>query len=85
MDPPWRSRKLAARLGLTFPLLSDPGLKIIDAYGVQDPGNETAWPAVYVLAPSGRIVWRHLSETYKRRPPAATLDAALDATVRARP
>jgi peroxiredoxin len=61
------TRELARDLELPFPLVSDPGLKLIRAYGVEDPANEIAWPAIYIVV-DGKVTWRHVVENYKQRP-----------------
>ena len=40
---------LRKRLSLTFPLLSDPALTAIRAYGVEDVGNDISLPATIVV------------------------------------
>jgi peroxiredoxin len=75
VDSLQRSQVLARRLHITFPLLADPDLVAVRGYGVEDAQNEIAWPAVFVVAKSGRIAWRSLSETYRiqDRPASATI------------
>ncbi len=68
VDPPETSKELAARLGVTFPLLSDQELATIRAFGVEDAENSIAWPAIFIVAPDGTVRWRSLAETYKERP-----------------
>jgi peroxiredoxin len=77
VDSPVESRALAERLGLSFPLLSDPDLKAIRAYGVEDAENGIAWPAIFIVGADGRIRWRSLAETYTVRPASAVLLEAL--------
>lgn len=73
------SRALIAKLGLEFPLLVDEHLVAIRAWGVTDEPNEIAWPAVFLIDANGKVVWRSLSETYKKRPGATELRDAVDA------
>ena len=72
------SQALAEREKLSFPLLSDPDRTVIKAFGLDDPGNEIAWPAVYVLARDGTVVWRAFLDSYKERPPVSDILAAVD-------
>lgn len=58
-------RTYAQELGLTFPLLADPEREVIRAWGVEDPANRTAWPAIFLVSTQGTIVWRSLATTYK--------------------
>jgi peroxiredoxin len=71
VDPGTESLRLAGRYGFEFPLLSDPGLSTIDAYGVRhrDGGldGDIARPAIFILDREGRIVWRQLTENWRVR------------------
>lgn len=62
------ARELATKLELGFPVLSDGERTAMQAFGVEDPANQTAWPALFVLGPGGRVIKRSLLETYKERP-----------------
>lgn len=77
MDSLADSQALAGRLGLTYPLASDPELRVIRSYGVEMSGKAIALPATFVLQKgSGRIVYRHIGETIFDRPAVkAILDA----------
>ncbi|MBI4511628.1 MAG: peroxiredoxin family protein [Deltaproteobacteria bacterium] len=76
VDPPDVTKKLAGDLGLAFPVLSDPQLSVIRAYGVEDGEKGIAWPSIFVIDGNGRIAWRSLAETYKVRPvPVLILEA----------
>jgi len=74
VDGPEASRRLAERLRLGFPLLSDPEKRAIRAYGVEEtktiegypPG--IARPAVFVIDRSGRVRFKHISRDYADRP-----------------
>lgn len=68
VDGVGQTRPLAKRLGLTFPLLSDTTRATTKAWGVLDPGNDVAWPAIFVIGPDRKVKWRSLVETYKVRP-----------------
>jgi thioredoxin-dependent peroxiredoxin len=71
-----RSQALVKRLGLHFPILSDPTGDMIRSYGVWHAANRIALPAIFVIAPDGRIAWRKVAETVIDRP---TEDEILDA------
>ena len=62
------SRKLTGRLGLRFPLLSDPGLRVIAAYGVAMAGRPIAVPAVFVVDRDRKILHRHIGTSVTDRP-----------------
>ncbi len=72
-----RSRALAKKPGLTFPLLADPTRKTIVAWGLEDRVNETAWPGTFVIDRTRRIRWRNVSRTYPERPRIADLVTAI--------
>lgn len=79
VDPPAASEHLAGSLGLTFPILSDPGHGVIDGFGVFDHENEIAWPAMFTIERDRKISWRWLGDDYKIRPTTIEVLAVLDA------
>jgi peroxiredoxin len=62
---------LARAQGLSFPLLSDPRLEAIDAYGLRHAGGglegDIARPAVFIVDREGRIAWRDLTDDWRVR------------------
>ncbi len=84
VDPVARSQDLAKDLHLGFPLLSDPEMRAIRAYGVADEGNGIAWPAEFLVAKGGRIVWRATAQSVAKRPSANDILHAFDAAQPAR-
>ena len=70
-DQPADLEKLARRKDIEFPLLADPQLMAIDAYGLRHPnggpGGDVARPATFILDPEGRIVWRNLTDNWRVR------------------
>lgn len=66
-------------LGLTFTVLPDPDLSAIRAFGVLDERLGTAWPATFIVGRTGKVVWRSLEDSYKKRPAAAAVVEALAA------
>lgn len=77
VDPVANNRVLADKLGVTFPILSDPRATTIRAYGVYDAENEIAWPAVFVVGKDGTIEKRWLAEDYKIRITTAEMISGL--------
>ena len=70
---------MVAKLGLPFPLLSDPDRsRAIHPYGVTDERDERniARPATVVVGPSGEEAWRVEGRDFADRP---TDEAVLDA------
>ena len=70
---------------VNYAMLSDPGHKVIDAYGLHDPAYDGTkfdgipHPTVYVIDKNGRIAWAKVETDYKVRPSNADIRAALDA------
>ena len=79
VDDPQESRMLRGMLKLEFPLLADDGGKVAEAYGVLMVREAIAIPSVFVVAPDGRITWRHVGETVPDRPTPEKVLMALDA------
>lgn len=63
-----------------FPFLSDPGHRVIDRYGLLNPGGR-GWPhpTVYVIDRSGTVRWKFTEVNYKVRPTNAMILEALAA------
>ncbi len=61
-----------------FPLLSDPGHKVIDRYGLLNPGSP-GWPhpATYVIDRNGIVRWKFVEVDYRVRPTNEQVVAAL--------
>jgi len=79
-DSPATNAAASAKLGLTFPLLSDPGSKVIDAYGIrnQDAKGRAAGvphPTVFILDQQGVIRVKLMRDGYKERPESAEIIA----------
>ena len=68
VDSPEKNKKLSEKLKLNFPVLSDNGHKVIDAYSILDPGGQISRAAVFVLDKKGVVRWLQVSDDYKIRP-----------------
>jgi peroxiredoxin len=73
-DEPAILRTVAARMGLTFPLLSDAGSRTIDAYGIRNHeatgrADGIPHPATFVLDRAGTIRAKLMHDTPQTRPP----------------
>lgn len=91
IDPPDVSKDFARKIAtdgkgeINFPILSDPGHKTIDAYGLRDTaydGQEFAGiphPAVYVIDKTGKVSWAKIESSYRERPTVLEIRQALDA------
>jgi peroxiredoxin len=69
---------------VTFPLLSDPGSRVIGRYALRDEAysgkkeNGIPHPAVFVLDAKGRIRWMKIETDFRERPSNADIAAAID-------
>lgn len=84
-DSPTELAAFAAKRGIGYALLSDPGSRTIDAFGLRDadyaPGSYAHGvprPMIFVLSPSGKVNARLNEAGYKSRPPVASVLAAVD-------
>lgn len=85
VDTPEESARLAAGLGLGFPILSDVERRAIHDWGLvheggRPGGGAIARPAIYIVEPDGRISWRSLTENYRVRVRPEQVLAALAET-----
>lgn len=70
------SKAFAASNHVPFPLLQDTAAEVAAHYGVRMANQEIAIPSIFVIAPDGRIMWRHVGEYVPDRPaPEAVLEA----------
>lgn len=81
--------ELARAAGLTFPILSDPELRMIDAYGLRHvaghDGKDIALSASVLIDGDGIVRWTSITRNVRLRPDAADVLAAIDALGAARP
>ena len=85
IDPAMRSKQLREKIAkdgkgeISFPLLSDPGHKTIDQYGLYDPAytdknfDGIPHPAVYLLDKNRKVVWAKVEADYRKRPTVAEI------------
>ena len=71
------SAKFKARTKTPFPLLSDPELEAVKAWGVAMDGADIAVPTVYIINKRG-IIWSRQSETQFDRPTIAKMREQVD-------
>ena len=72
VDPVESSRMLAEKVGLTFPLLSDPEKKVIRPYDLLHlragpKGTDIARPAEFLIRPDGRVKWVNMTDDVRVR------------------
>jgi len=77
IDPIEKSQAVAKKLDLHYPILADTTGETIRAFGVAHAGKPFALPAVFVVAPDGRIAWRRIGETVGDRPSEDDVLAAI--------
>lgn len=62
VDPPETNREHLAKVGWTFPVLSDPNAEAIRRYDLVHA--DISRPAEFLIDPSGTVRWRDLTESY---------------------
>ncbi len=72
VDSPEDGAALKKKLGLEFPLLSDPDRRVVDLYGVRHPsgspeGGDIARPATFLLDSKGVVRWRDFTDNWRIR------------------
>lgn len=68
VDSSEKNKKLSEKLNLSFPILTDDGHKIIDAYSVLDTSGKISKAAVFILDKKGIVRWQYIADDYKIRP-----------------
>jgi peroxiredoxin len=81
-DAPATNATAAAKLALTFPLLSDTGSKTIDAYGIRNReatgrAEGIPHPVVYILDQHGVIRVKLMRDSYRDRPESEEIIAGV--------
>lgn len=77
------SRALAEKIGIPFPLLSDPGAAVANRYGIGVAGDEMAIPSTLVVLPDRTIYWKKVGETVSDRPAVRIVLEQVDAALAA--
>lgn len=79
VDSHWTNRAFAAKLGVTFPLLSDWKREASHAYGVFLPDAGYSARASFLVGKQGRVLWREVGEFDGGMAAIPSIDAALAA------
>lgn len=79
-DSPATNAIAAAKLGLTFPLLSDHGSKVIDAYGIRNHeatgrADGIPHPVLFLLDQKGVIRVKLMRDGFRERPESSEIIA----------
>jgi peroxiredoxin len=90
VDDPATTKEFADKIArdgkgpIRFPMLSDPGHRTIDAYGVYDPAysgdrfDGIPHPAIFILDKKRKIVWAKVEADYRKRPGNAEIRSELE-------
>jgi peroxiredoxin len=82
VDDPETNAALARDAGLAFPILSDPTLQTIDAYGLRHvaahEGHDVAHSASVLVDGAGVVRWTFVTRNVRVRPTPAQVLAAID-------
>ncbi|MBN2358328.1 MAG: peroxiredoxin family protein [Deltaproteobacteria bacterium] len=78
VDPSERSRELHRKLRLPFPILADPELAAIRAYGIEDTELAISRPAFFLVRPDGSIAWEYVGDARTDRPDIEMLLTQID-------
>ena len=80
MDPPSRNAAMVEKLGLPFPLLSDPRGDLIKSLGLWNGGEGVSEPAILVVDGAGTLRHRYSGGSdFSARPPTDALLQTLGA------
>lgn len=64
IDTQEQASRIAQQFGLTFPILSDPGMQVIQRYGLKGEGMKMADLGYVVIDRTGRIVARRTDREF---------------------
>ncbi|MEO7658916.1 MAG: redoxin domain-containing protein, partial [Pyrinomonadaceae bacterium] len=90
IDTPEESRNFLENIAadgngsVKFDLLSDPGHRVIDGYGLRDHDYDgqkfegLPHPSIYLIDKNGRVAWAKIEDDYQKRPTKDELRAAID-------
>ena len=86
VDDPATNATLARDAALAYPILSDPDLHTIDAYGLRDAGagpdgHDIAHPASVLVDRAGIVRWTDVTQNFRVRPTPGEVLAAIDGTL----
>ena len=73
VDPVTKNAEVVRDLKLSFPILFDEDLSVVDTYDIRHAGgngyngSDIARPAIFVLDRKGVVQWRELTDNYRVR------------------
>jgi peroxiredoxin len=83
VDPPETNAQLRRDAGIEFPILSDPDLRAIDAYGLRHAGggpdgHDIAHSASVLVDGAGIVRWTSVTRNVRVRPTPSDVLGAID-------
>jgi peroxiredoxin Q/BCP len=82
VDPVQKNAEVVRELGLSYRIVADPEMKVIDVYGLRHSGGhegeDIARPATFLIDEKGVVVWRNLAENIRKRPHPEEILAEID-------
>lgn len=78
VDDTQTNAKLADKVGAKFPLLADPDLATIKAYGLEHEGKDIALPATVIVDKDGVVQWIYVGDRPPDRPLLADVFRVLE-------
>jgi peroxiredoxin len=84
VDPPEKLQVMKTAAGAGFEFVSDAQFRLVDLLDIRHPagspeGGDIPQSAQFLIAPDGRVLWRHLAANYRVRPEPREILAANDA------
>jgi peroxiredoxin len=83
VDPVETNAGLARSAGIAFPILSDPALELIDAFGLRHvaahDGKDIALSTSVLVDGEGVVRWTYVARNVRLRPEPEAILAAIDA------
>lgn len=83
VDVPEKLTVMKKASGASFDFVSDPEGRLMDLFDIRhrnaSPEGDAAQSASFLVAPDGRVLWRHLAANYRERPDPGVILAAIDA------
>src|SRR5262245_5139971 len=82
VDPVEKNAEVVRDLGLSYRVLADPQMKVVDTYGLRHPGGhegqDIALSATFLIDENGTVAWRSLAQNIRKRPHPDEILAEID-------
>jgi len=73
LDDAIQQARTKEKIGGAYPLLIDPDGRTTKAFGVFNPAEQLAYPAVFLIGPNMRVLNHHVAKSLNDRPSLSTL------------